>query len=180
MRDALGASAATATLAYGAFATAMTTGRFLTDRVAARVGAVLIVRYGSALAAVAVSLIALAPSIPLAIVGWALFGIGLSGTIPQLFSAAGHADPDAAGANVSRVAGVGYVGILSGPAVIGPLTRLIPLKYTFFLPAILCVVASATAHLLRSKRRAGGSAVNPPLPNADASAPATTGMSAGH
>lgn len=151
MRDVLDAPAATAALAYGAFAAAMTTGRFLTDRVAARFGPAAIVRYGSALAALALTMIAFSPSIPLAIAGWVLFGTGLSGTIPQLFSAAGHADPNTAGANVSRVAGLGYLGMLAGPAIIGPLTHLMPLNYTFFLPMAFCVVAALTAHILRSK-----------------------------
>lgn len=149
MREVLDAPAATAALAYGAFAAAMTVGRFLTDRVAARFGPVAIVRYGSALAALALTMIAFSPSIPLTIAGWVLFGLGLSGTIPQLFSAAGHADPKAAGANVSRVAGLGYLGVLAGPAVIGPLTHLMPLNYTFFLPVAFCVVAALTAHVLR-------------------------------
>jgi MFS family permease len=151
LRDVLDAPAATAALAYGAFATAMTIGRFLTDRVAAHFGPVAVVRYGSALAALALTMIAFSPSIPLAIAGWALFGIGLSGTIPQLFSAAGHADPNAAGANVSRVAGLGYLGMLAGPAIIGPLTHLMPLNYTFFLPVGFCVVATVAARILRPK-----------------------------
>jgi MFS family permease len=150
MREVLDAPAATAALAYGAFATAMTVGRFLTDRVAARFGPEAVVRYGSALAALALTTVALSPSIPLAMAGWVLFGIGLSGTIPQLFSAAGHADPGAAGTNVSRVAGLGYLGMLAGPAVIGPLTHLVPLNHTFLLPAALCVVAALSARILRT------------------------------
>ncbi len=152
LRDALDAPAATAALAYGAFATAMTIGRFLTDRVAARFGPVAIVRYGCALAALALTTIALAPSIPLALVGWTLLGIGLSGAVPQLFSAAGHTDPDAAGTNVSRVAGLGYLGMLSGPAIIGPLTQLVPLHHTFLLPALLCLIAAFTAHILDPRK----------------------------
>ena len=45
MRDVLDAPAATAALAYGAFATAMTIGRLLTDRVAASFGPAAIVRF---------------------------------------------------------------------------------------------------------------------------------------
>jgi MFS family permease len=149
MSDVLDAPAATAALAYGAFATAMTVGRFLTDPVAARFGPVAIVRWGSALGAVALTMVALAPSIPVAITGWVLFGIGLSGTIPQLFSAAGHADPAAAGANVSRVAGLGYLGMLAGPAIIGPLTHFMPLNLTFLLPVAFCLVAASAAHILQ-------------------------------
>ncbi|MFE0171200.1 MFS transporter [Streptomyces sp. NPDC059002] len=151
LRDVLDAPAATAALAYGAFATAMTVGRLLADRVAARLGPVAILRYGAGVAALGLTAAALSPWIPLALIGWTVFGAGLSGCIPQLFSAAGHADRDAAGANVSRVAGLGYLGMLAGPAVIGPLTHFMPLNLTFFLPVAFCVVAACTAGVLRPR-----------------------------
>ncbi|MEV7424455.1 MFS transporter [Streptomyces sp. NPDC091212] len=150
LKDVLGAPAATAALAYGMYSTAMTTGRLLADRVAARVGTVAVLRYGSALSAGGMTLAALAPNVPIALAGWTVFGIGLSGCIPQLFSAAGHSDPAAAGANVSRVSGLGYIGMLAGPAVIGPMTHAVPLNLTFFLPVAFCVVACLTAPVLRT------------------------------
>ncbi|WP_055563657.1 MFS transporter [Streptomyces atriruber] len=156
LRDVLDAPAATAALAYGAFATAMTVGRLLADRVAARFGPVAILRYGAAVAAVGLTAAALSPWIPLALVGWTVFGAGLSGCIPQLFSAAGHADHEAAGANVSRVAGLGYLGMLAGPAVIGPLTHFMPLNLTFFLPVAFCAVAACAAGILRETPQAAG------------------------
>ncbi len=151
LRTILDAPAATAALAYGAFATTMTLGRFLADRAAARFGPVALLRYGAAAAAVGLTAAALSPWIPLALAGWAVFGAGLSGCVPQLFSAAGHLDPDNAGANVSRVAGLGYVGMLAGPAVIGPLTHVVPLNFTLFLPVACCVAAAATAGILRPR-----------------------------
>jgi len=155
IRDVLDAPAATAAFAYGAFSTTMTVGRFLADRVVGMVGAVAVLRWGSALAAVALVVIVVAPSVPAALAGWALFGAGLSGTIPQLFSAAGHADPAAAGTNVSRVAGLGYLGMLAGPAVIGPLTHLMPLNRTLLLPLVLCVVAALAAHTVGDSKPGG-------------------------
>lgn len=155
LRDVLDAPAATAALAYGAFSTAMTVGRLLTDRVSARFGPVAVVRHGAALGAVGLTAAALSPWIPLALAGWAVFGIGLSGCVPQLFSAAGHADRDAAGANVSRVAGLGYLGMLAGPTVIGPLTHLVPLNLTFFLPVLFCVAAVCAAGLVRPENSDG-------------------------
>ncbi|MFJ5273039.1 MFS transporter [Streptomyces sp. NPDC088358] len=149
LKDVLDAPASTAALAYGAYATAMTTGRLLADRVAARLGTVAVLRYGSALAALGMTLAALAPNVPVALAGWTVFGAGLSGCIPQLFSAAGHTDPAAAGANVSRVSGLGYLGMLAGPAVIGPLTEVVPLNLTFFLPVAFCVLAGVTARVLK-------------------------------
>ncbi len=160
----LDAPEATAAFAYGCFAAAMTVGRLLTDPVAQRFGPVAIVRYGSAIAAVGILTASLTSSIPVALVGWTLFGIGLSGSVPQLFSAAGHADRDNAGANVSRVAGLGYLGILAGPAVVGPMTHLMPLNHTFLLIAVFCVVAVAAAGILSPASPASASPGTPPSP----------------
>lgn len=160
LKDVLGAPASTAAFGYGTFAAAMTTGRLLADRIAARFGSMAVLRYGSAMAAVGITLAAFAPSTWIAFVGWALFGLGLSGCIPQLFSAAGHADPAAAGANVSRVAGLGYIGMLAGPAVIGWLTHLTALNHTFLLLSLLCATTALAAGVLRT----GSSATSEPEP----------------
>ncbi|MEV5077832.1 MFS transporter [Streptomyces sp. NPDC093064] len=172
LRTVLGASDSTAAFAYGAFAATMTIGRLLADRLSARFGPAAILRYGASVAAVGMTAAALSPWIPLALAGWALFGAGLSGCVPQLFSAAGHADADAAGANVSKVAGLGYLGMLAGPAVIGWLTRLVPLNLTFFLPVACCAVAAVTAGVLRPR----GSAVAGRGPVPEAEPPAASSL----
>ncbi|MEV6427762.1 MFS transporter [Nocardia sp. NPDC051463] len=163
LRDALAAPAATAALAYGAFATAMTVGRLLADRVAARFGPTAILRAGAAVAAVGLAAVALSPWIALTLAGWTVFGAGLSGCIPQLFSAAGHADRKAAGVNVARVAGLGYLGILAGPAIIGPLTHFVPLGLAFFLPVAFCLIAAASAAILRAEPAVGAPATHAPM-----------------
>ncbi|WP_329235765.1 MFS transporter [Actinoallomurus sp. NBC_01490] len=154
LRNVLDAPASTAAFAYGAFSAAMTAGRLVADRVAARVGPAAVLRRGASAAALGLTAAALSPWVPLALAGWAVFGAGLSGCVPQLFSAAGHADRDAAATNVSRVAGIGYLGMLAGPAVIGPLTRLMPLNVAFFLPVAFCVTAAVTAGVLRTRQEA--------------------------
>ncbi|MEV4055211.1 MFS transporter [Amycolatopsis sp. NPDC049688] len=148
MEKVLGTSASTAALAYGAFAVAMTTGRFLTDRVAAWAGPAAIVRYGALLAAIGLTTAAAAPWVPVSLIGWAVFGLGLSGGVPQLFTAAGNLDTRASGALMARVVGLGYVGLLAGPALIGGLTRWMPLNVTFAVPVVLCVLAAAFAGVL--------------------------------
>ncbi|MEU3713300.1 MFS transporter [Streptomyces catenulae] len=149
-KDILGTSTSTAAFAYGTFAAAMTIGRLLADRLADRFGSMAILRHGAAVAAVGITLVALGPWIWTAFTGWALFGLGLSGCVPQLFSAAGHADPAAAGANVSRVAGLGYLGMLAGPAVIGWLSHAIALNHTFLLLTLLCAATAVAAGVLRT------------------------------
>jgi len=149
-KDVLGAPASTAAFAYGTFAATMTLGRLLADRLVARFGSMAILRQGAATAAVGIAIVTVSPWIWAAFTGWALFGLGLSGCVPQLFSAAGHADPSAAGANVSRVAGLGYVGMLAGPAVIGWLTHLVALNHAFVLLILLCATTSVAAGILRT------------------------------
>nr|WP_202886493.1 MFS transporter [Kribbella sandramycini] len=150
-RDVLGTSVSTAAYAYGAFAVAMTVGRFLTDRVAAVVGPAAIVRYGAALAAVGLTVVIVVPWVPVALVGWALFGLGLAGGVPQLFTAAGNLDPRAAGALMARVVGLGYVGLLAGPALIGGLAHWMPLNLAFILPLALCVLTFLGGNILKQR-----------------------------
>jgi MFS family permease len=150
-RDVLGTSVSTAAYAYGAFAVAMTVGRFLTDRVAAVVGPAAIVRYGAAMAAVGLTIVIVVPSVPIALFGWALFGLGLAGGVPQLFTAAGNLDPRAAGALMARVVGLGYVGLLAGPALIGGLAHWMPLNIAFILPVVLCVLTFIGGPVLKSR-----------------------------
>ena len=149
-KNILGATAATASYAYGTYAATMTIGRLLADQVSRRFGPAAVLRYGAATGAVGLTVVAFSPWIWLTLVGWAVFGLGLSGCVPQLFSAAGHTDPAAAGANVSRVAGLGYLGMLAGPALIGWMTRLTGLNHTFLLPALLLVIAAVAAGILRT------------------------------
>ncbi|HTJ71551.1 MAG TPA: MFS transporter [Actinospica sp.] len=149
-KTVLGAPADVAAFAYGTYAATMTIGRLLADRVSRRFGSASVLRYGSAAGAAGLAIVALSPWFAATLAGWALFGLGLSGCVPQLFSAAGHTDPAAAGTNVSRVAGIGYLGMLSGPAVIGWLTRLVPLERAFLLPALLLVAACLAAGILRA------------------------------
>ncbi|MGW2464646.1 MFS transporter [Streptomyces sp. NPDC001761] len=150
LKTVLDAPESTAAFAYGTYAATMTVGRLVADRISARFGPVAVLRYGSALAAVGITVVALSPWVWAALTGWALFGLGLSGCVPQLFSAAGHADPAAAGTNVSRVAGLGYIGMLAGPAVIGWMTHLTALNHTFLLLALFCASAAAAAGILRT------------------------------
>ena len=149
-KNILGAPAATASFAYGTYAAAMTIGRLLADHISRRFGSANVLRYGAAAGAVGLTIVAFSPWIWTTLVGWAVFGLGLSGCVPQLFSAAGHTDSAAAGANVSRVAGLGYLGMLAGPALIGWMTRLTGLNHTFLLPALLLVIAAVAAGILRT------------------------------
>lgn len=151
LTETLGTSKATAAWAYGLFAAAMTCGRLATDRVVHVVGPPAFVRAGALVAAAGLAATALAPNVAVALVGWTVTGLGLSGCVPQFFSAAGNVDHDASGTNLARVAGLGYLGLLAGPAIIGGLNHWIDLPRTFWLPAVGCLVAGLVAAQLLSR-----------------------------
>lgn len=105
-----------AALAYATFAVAMTIGRLTVDRIAHRFGPAFVVRYGSVAAAIGITTLMVSPAFWLTVLGWAIFGLGLSGVVPQLFTAAGNISPTRQSIILSRVVGAGYVGQLAGPA----------------------------------------------------------------
>ncbi|AKE89503.1 MFS transporter [Rhodococcus aetherivorans] len=142
VKEHLGSPDAVAALAFGAFSTTMTLGRFVADRVSARIGAVAVVRYGTLLAGAGMGTVVASPWLPTTLAGWALFGLGLSGAVPQIFSAAGNIDAGAPGRNMSRVVGMGYIGFLAGPATIGWLSEATSLTAAMTVP-LACVLAAA-------------------------------------
>ena len=128
-----------ASLAYGTFAVAMTCGRFATDVVVHRFGPVKVVRLGSVLAALGMLAVVLSPAFPFTLVGWAGAGLGLSGIVPQIFSAAGNLGGANQGVVISRIVGAGYLGLLAGPAIIGWVSQGVGLTLALILPIICCV-----------------------------------------
>ncbi|MGW6695481.1 MFS transporter [Rhodococcus sp. NPDC054953] len=149
VKEHLGTSDATAALAFGAFAVMMTVGRLTADRVAAALGPVAVVRYGTLIAAVGLTAVIGSGWVWLTLAGWAVFGLGLSGCIPQIFTAAGNLHAGAPGVNMSRVVGMGYLGLLAGPALLGWLTEAIPLTLTLCVPLVFVLVACRFADQVR-------------------------------
>ncbi|MFF0637645.1 MFS transporter [Nocardia sp. NPDC004151] len=134
VRDRLGVDAGAAALAFTAFSLTMTIGRFGADRASGRLGRVGVLRWGTAVAAIGFGVVVLSGWLPLTVAGWALCGIGLSGGVPQVFTAAGNLGSATAATDMSRVFGLGYVGLLAGPAVIGWLDKLVPLTAAMTVP----------------------------------------------
>jgi MFS family permease len=158
LRDNLGTSAGFAALGYAAFSVMMAVGRLFGDRLVARFGPARVVSACGFVAAVGLGagLISAAPAG--ALIGFGLFGAGLSCTFPQLLSAAGNMTSFPPGRGIARVAGTGYVGFLCGPVLIGGCASLAGLRLAFGVPVILMLVVAL-----------GGAAARP------ATGPALTG-----
>jgi fucose permease len=118
MIDGYGAAAALGALTFAIFLSAMTLGRWFGPGLIDRHGRVVTVRIFAVLALVGLALVVWGSSLPVAMAGAALWGLGTALGFPVGMSAAGD-DPAHAPARVSVVATIGYIAFLAGPPLIG-------------------------------------------------------------
>ena len=150
LRNHLGTGAGYAAGAYACFAVMMTGGRLLGDRIVLRYGARRVAEVGGALACVGLAG-CLAVSRPWAgIVGFGCLGAGLSCIAPQVFAAAGNRNPQRAGQAIGRVAGLGFLGFVVGPVVIGAVAQGTGLGWALLVPALLAGFVALSAGALQS------------------------------
>lgn len=158
LRDVLGADPSVAPAGFAAFTVSMVIMRFMSDRLVARIGPVTFVRAGTTVGAAGLLVAALSNEVPLAAVGWGVFGLGLAGCVPLTFTAAGSIDPSSSDTSVSRVSSLGYLGLLAGPSLIGFLAPQITLTGALFVPMACCaygclVAARAFSHTATAPNR---------------------------
>ncbi|MGW9627286.1 MFS transporter [Microbacterium sp. NPDC055521] len=139
-------------LALTVFSVGMTAVRLCGGPLVDRFGRVAVLRVLAATAASGILLFILAPSLPLVLLGAALWGIGASLGFPLGMSAAAD-DPAKAAARVSAAATIGYVAFLGGPPVLGLISEHIGLLNTLFILVALVVMSglfSSAAKPLRA------------------------------
>jgi predicted MFS family arabinose efflux permease len=149
----LGASPSLGALALGCFVSAMTVGRLVVDRLVEAVGPAWVLRWGTAMAAVGLAIVAASPLLVLTLIGWAVMGLGLCGGVPQVFTAAGNL-AGGAGKALSRVVGTGYLAFLAGPGVIGWLAERFSLNAAFLLPLCGVLICACAANAVAPRAAA--------------------------
>jgi predicted MFS family arabinose efflux permease len=154
LRDSLGSVAGFAAAAYAAFSIAMMSGRLLGDRLTARFGPVRLVRGCGVLAASGLAAALLIGRPFAGVAGFACLGAGLSCIAPQVFAAAGSRDPARAGQAIGRVAGMGFLGFVAGPVMIGAAAQVFGLPRALLIPAALALFVAAAAPALRPRAAA--------------------------
>jgi predicted MFS family arabinose efflux permease len=119
MKQERASAPSTAALAYASVSGAMAVGRVGGDWVRARVAAPQLMRFSGVLAAVGMALALAVPSPAVALIGFAGVGLGLSNVVPVLFSAASQVPGVPPAHGIAAVSGVGYLGMMAGPPLIG-------------------------------------------------------------
>ena len=130
-------------LGYASFMIMMATGRFVGDKLAAKFSRKKMVQVSGVLIFSGMMFAVLFPFLATATIGFLVVGFGVSSIIPLLYSTAGRADLGVSkGIAIATVSGIGFLGFLMGPPLIGYIAQLAGLKYSFMTIAILGLAIS--------------------------------------
>ena len=152
MIDGRGVDNGQGALLFGVFTAAMTVGRITGVPLLDRFGRVATLRGAAIAAVVGLGIVILVPSVPIAVIGIVLWGLGASLGFPVGMSSAAD-DPARAAARVSVVSTVGYCAFLVGPPVIGFVGDHIGLLNALFITMGLIVLAAFAVPATREPAR---------------------------
>lgn len=154
LREELGASLPLSGFAFGAFCATMAIMRFAGDHIRDRFGAVRTLRISTILAIVGMLIAGFAPNAYLAILGFAVCGIGIANMVPIAISAAGNLPGFAQGVALSVATVMGYSGSLFVPSSIGFVAEYTSFSLVFsILPALLVIVLLLSKHAVHADVR---------------------------
>ena len=142
LRTDLGAASGLAAAGYAAFALAEACGRLAGSTLLARLGQTRVLVYGGLVTFVGMIAAALSPVLPLALVGFALAGLGVANAFPTAMARVGIL----AGPNgVATASTLGYAGFLLGPPTIGFLATAMSLRVALTTVSLLALLAIVLA-----------------------------------
>ena len=118
-------------LGYASFMVMMALGRFVGDSIIARIGRKRLLQYSGIVISSGMAMSVLFPFIVTATIGFMMVGIGVSGIVPSLYSIAGKNEKVSAGVAITMVSSVSYFGFLMGPPLIGYISELTSLRYSY-------------------------------------------------
>ncbi|MGH3216737.1 MAG: MFS transporter [Trebonia sp.] len=142
LRQDLGAGPGLAAAGYAAFALAEACGRLAGSWLLLRLGQTRVLVLGGLTACAGMLAAALTPSVPVALAGFALTGLGVANMFPAAMTRAGLV----AGPNgVAAASTLGYAGFLLGPPTIGFLATAVGLSTGLTTVSVLALVAALLA-----------------------------------
>lgn len=128
------------------FSITMTIGRFFGDGISEKIGSIRIILLGCLVASIGYMCVLLNILI-VTVIGFGLVGLGLSVIIPELFRIAGNTKGVSASKGISFVSGIGFIGFLLGPVVLGIISDAYSLKMSFLTLFVLIIFAFIMSYL---------------------------------
>ena len=120
-------------LGYASFMVMMSIGRFIGDAVILRIGRKRTMQFSGIIISSGMALSVLFPYMVTATIGFMMVGLGVSTNIPSVYSVAGRNEKVPPGIALAMVSSVSYLGFLMGPPLIGYISALSSLRYSYAL-----------------------------------------------
>ncbi len=158
LHSSLKAGEGLAAVAYTAFSCAMAAGRLVGDHMAERIGPVRLVRYSAATATVGLAAALAVGQVAAAMVGFVLFGLGMSFVVPLVFTASSQLERP--GPSLATVNSFGYLGLLIGPALIGGIADAVGLPAALGVIVAVSAITTVLAGVVAPKRPFGESSAS--------------------
>jgi len=153
MRDVFDTAAFVGGLAVATGAFAQGAARYVADRFVERHSPLAIARTLLVVLCLGTLMVAFAPAWPVALIGFALMGVGTSVMFPLAMSAAAQRTDRPAATNVAALAQISFVSFLLGPPLLGFVAEHLGIRWTFGLGLPVVMLSAAVSSILRTPAR---------------------------
>jgi len=130
-KDVVKAPASLVILGYTSFMIMMATGRFVADYMISRIGRQKLLQICGVMISTGLLTAVLFPYLISCTISFMLVGLGVSSIVPTVYSAAGRHVKVPAGIALATVSSVSFLGFLMGPPLIGYISEIAGLRYSF-------------------------------------------------
>ena len=158
IRDVFDAAPFIGGLAVATGACAQGAARYVADRFVERHSAWTIARTLLGVLGLGTLLVTVAPAWPVALLGFALMGVGTSVVFPLAMSAAAQRTDRPAATNVAALAQISFVSFLLGPPLLGFVAEHVGIRWTFGVGLPLVILSLVVSPILRVPQRRTDSA----------------------
>jgi len=145
VKQELKSDAGTAAVAYASFSAAMAAARFGGDWVRGHIASVPLLQLSGALGTAGMALALLASEPWVALLGFALVGIGFANVVPVLFGAAARVPGVTPAHGIAAVSSVSYLGMMAGPPLIGVIAERASLTWGLVTVVVFAAVLALSA-----------------------------------
>ena len=130
-KDVVNAPPSLVILGYTSFMIMMATGRFIADSIISRIGRKKLLQICGIMVSTGLFTSVLFPYLIPCILAFMLIGLGVSSIVPTVYSAAGRHNKVPPGIALATVSSVSFIGFLMGPPLIGYISEISSLRYSF-------------------------------------------------
>jgi MFS family permease len=130
-KDVVKAPSSLVILGYTSFMIMMATGRFLADHMISKIGRQKLMQICGIMISTGLYTSVLFPNLITCTIAFMLVGLGVSSIVPTVYSAAGRHSKVPAGIALATVSSVSFLGFLMGPPLIGYISGIAGLRYSF-------------------------------------------------